>query len=75
MVRRQDFERYLCRNYGCRLVRQTDVSVQRTVGGQTYTATFGNHSRQQIHRGEAQRLLLDLNFTSAQISQILNEFF
>lgn len=75
MISRDDFEDYLCRHCGCRRIRQRDLALQHTVEGRTYTATFGNHSRQQIHRGEAQRLLLDLHFTSAQISQILNQFF
>lgn len=74
MINRREFERYLCNNYGCMPVQQGDFALRRTVGGQTYTASFGNHARRQVHRGEAQRFLQDLHFTQAQITAIMNHF-
>lgn len=74
MIRRGDFEDYLCRHCGCRRIRQRDLTLQHTVGGYTYHASFGDHSRQQVHRGEARRFLLDLHFNQAEIADIMNHF-
>lgn len=74
MIDREDFEDYLRRHRGCELVQQRDLTVRRRVGGAVYHASFGDHSRRQVHSGQARRLLLDLHFTDSEIRDIMSHF-
>lgn len=74
MINRMDFERYLCNNWGCNPGHGNDATLYREVNGQMCRATFGNHDRRKVHRGEARRFLQELGFAGNDYAQICNDW-
>lgn len=72
MINRMDFQRYLCNEWGCNPGHGNDATLCREVNGQMHYATFGNHARREVHRGEARRFLQDLGFAGNDYAQICN---
>ncbi len=74
MIRRRDFERYLCNNWGCYPSHGDDAILCHEVNGKTYYATFGNHDRREVHKGEARRFLQELGFSGNDYAQIRRDW-
>lgn len=74
MVNRREFERDLINNHGCEVATGDDTTLKRTVGGQTYYATFGNHAKTEVKKGEARSFLKDLGFTGSEYQDICDDW-
>jgi len=71
MINRNDFERYLCNYHNCERIRLgRDFGLRHN----SFSATFGNHARREVHQGEARRFLRELGFDGEEYNEICDNW-
>lgn len=73
MIKKDKLVKVLCNKWGCNWVRQKSMDITREVGGKTYHASLKSRDPSGFKEDEIRDILLDLKFTQAQITQIMNQ--
>lgn len=73
MIKKDQLVKVLCNKWGCNWVRQKSFDITREVGGQTYHASLKSRDPSGFKEDEVRKILTDLKFNSAQITQIMKQ--